>query len=50
MELVGERLKCLFGTDAKRECSRGVIGSMIGAYRRGTSSNHVEWTFFSLMP
>ena len=29
-------------TDAKRACSRGVIGSMIGAYPRGTGSNPVE--------
>ena len=29
-------------TDVKRPYPRGVIGSTVGAYPRGTSSNHVE--------
>ena len=29
-------------TDARRACSRSVIGSTIGAYPRGTGSNPVE--------
>ena len=29
-------------TDARRACSRGVIGSTMGAYPRGTGSNLVE--------
>ena len=38
-------------TDTRRACSRGVIGSTMGAYRRGTGSNLVEGNGqFSLMP
>ena len=29
-------------TDARRACSRGVIGSTMGAYPRGTGSNPIE--------
>ena len=29
-------------TDARRACSRGVIGSMMGAYPRGTGSSPIE--------
>ena len=29
-------------TDARRACRRGVIGSTMGAYPRGTGSNPVE--------
>ena len=38
-------------TDARRACSRGVIGSTMGAYPKGTGSNPVEGNgcFFSLM-
>ena len=38
-------------TDARRACPRGVIGSTMGAYPRGTSSNLIEgnWHFFPLM-
>ena len=39
MELVGECLKPFVSTDPKRTCSRGVIGSTMGAYPRGTGSN-----------
>ena len=39
-------------TDARRACSRGVIGSTMGAYPTGAGSNPVEGNghFFSLMP
>ena len=38
-------------TDARRACSRGVIGSTMGAYPRGAGSNDVEGNgHFSLMP
>ena len=39
-------------TDAGSACPRGVIGSTMGAYPRGTGSNHVEgnWALFLLMP
>ena len=30
--------------------SRGVIGSTVGAYPRGTGSNRGEWALFPLIP
>ena len=43
MELAGGCLKYVFAlTDLRRACPRGVIGSMVGAYPRGTGSNPVE--------
>ena len=39
-------------TDARRACPRGVNGSTVGMYPRGTGSNPVEGNghFFSFMP
>ena len=38
-------------TDARRACSRGVIGSTVGTYPRGTGLNSVEGNrHFSFMP
>ena len=42
MELAGECLKCLFRLTRGAPHPRGVIGSTMGAYPRGTGSNPVE--------
>ena len=44
--------KVFVSTDARRPYPRGVIGSTVGAYPRGTGSNLVEGNghFFSLTP
>ena len=52
VELTGECLKCSFQLTRGGPCLRGVIGSTVGAYPRGTGSNPVEGNghFFSLVP
>ena len=41
LELTGECLKCSFRLTRGGPCLRGVIGSTVGAYPRGTGSNRI---------
>ena len=50
VELTGECLKCSFRLTRGGPYLRGVVGSTVGAYPRGTGSNPVEGNghFFTL--
>ena len=51
VELTGECLKVFVSTDARRPYPRGVIGSTVGTYPRGTGSNPSRGMgTFSLIP